>query len=146
MGGFMKVLEASSPALRACVERAHLNGRLRGFGGTPGFLRPCQGPGWALVGDAGYFKDPLTAHGITDALRDAALLSRAILAGHTQALVAYQTSRDALSLQLLRITDEMASFTWDFDELKRLHKTLSDCMKVETTHLADLSRTPRLAA
>ena len=36
-----------------------------------------RGPGWALVGDAGSFKDPLTAHGITDALRDAELLARA---------------------------------------------------------------------
>ena len=35
------------------------------------------GPGWALVGDAGYFKDPITAHGITDALRDAELLAGA---------------------------------------------------------------------
>ena len=33
------------------------------------------GPGWALVGDAGYFKDPITTHGITDALRDAELLA-----------------------------------------------------------------------
>jgi hypothetical protein len=39
-------------------------------------LRRATGPGWALVGDAGYFKDPLTAHGITDALRDAEFLTQ----------------------------------------------------------------------
>ena len=33
-------------------------------------------PGWALVGDAGWWKDPLSTHGITDALRDAELARR----------------------------------------------------------------------
>ena len=51
-----------------------------------GFLRQAYGPGWALVGDAGYFKDPLTAHGITDALRDAELLANAAAAGTEAAL------------------------------------------------------------
>ena len=50
---------------------------LRTFTGRPGHIRRSWGPGWALVGDAGYFKDPLSAHGITDALRDAELLARA---------------------------------------------------------------------
>ena len=33
-----------------------------------GFVRPATGPGWALVGDAGLFKHPVTAQGIGDAL------------------------------------------------------------------------------
>ena len=49
---------------------------LRTFTGQPGHMRRSWGPGWALVGDAGYFKDPLTAHGLTDALRDAELLAQ----------------------------------------------------------------------
>ena len=56
------------------------------FAGRKGFLRQAFGPGWALVGDAGYFKDPLTAHGITDALRDAELLANAAAGGATAAL------------------------------------------------------------
>ena len=40
---------------------------------------PAVGPGWALVGDAGYWKDPISAHGLTDALRDAELLARAVI-------------------------------------------------------------------
>ena len=79
MRGFLQVLDAIWPELRADAERDTLIGRLRGFAGAPGYLRQCHGAGWALVGDAGYFKDPLTAHGITDALRDADLLSRAIV-------------------------------------------------------------------
>jgi len=50
--------------------------RVRMFAARPGFLRRAYGPGWALVGDSGYFKDPITSHGLTDALRDAELLAR----------------------------------------------------------------------
>jgi flavin-dependent dehydrogenase len=144
--GFLQVLEASNPELRADVECGTPIGRLRGFGGAPGYLRQCHGAGWALVGDAGYFKDPSTAHGITDALRDADLLSRAIIAGGRRALAAYQRERDALSMPLLRITDAIASFSWDLDEVKQLHADLSAAMKAETNHLAGLSLLPSLAA
>ena len=68
----------------------------------PGVIRESTGPGWALVGDAGYFKDPITAHGITDALRDAELLASAIIAGGDGALTAYQEARDDLSHAALR--------------------------------------------
>ncbi|HMF14535.1 MAG TPA: FAD-dependent monooxygenase [Gemmataceae bacterium] len=146
MRGFLQVLEANRPELRADVERGTLIGRLRGFGGTPGYLRECHGPGWALVGDAGYFKDPVTAHGITDAFRDAELLSRAVVNGGAAALAAYQLERDALSLPFLRITGAIASFAWDLDEIKRLHADLRAVMKAETNHLAGLSQSPSLAA
>jgi 2-polyprenyl-6-methoxyphenol hydroxylase-like FAD-dependent oxidoreductase len=144
--GFLEVLESSCPGLRADVERGALIGRLRGFGGAPGFLRDCQGPGWALVGDAGYFKDPLTAHGITDAFRDAELLSRAIVGGSSRALEAYQSERDVLSLPLLRITDAIAGFAWDLDEVKALHVQLSAVMNAEASYVAGLSQLPALAA
>jgi len=146
MRGFLQVLEAICPELRAGAERGTLIGRLRGFGGAPGYLRQCHGAGWALVGDAGYFKDPLTAHGITDALRDAELLSRAIVHGGARALGTYQRDRDALSLPLLRITDAIASFSRDLDEVKQLHTQLSAAMKMETDHLAGLSQVSPLAA
>lgn len=44
----------------------------------PGFVRQPWGAGWALVGDAGYTKDPISAHGISDGLRDAELCARAV--------------------------------------------------------------------
>jgi menaquinone-9 beta-reductase len=128
------------------IERSTLTGRLRGFGGAPSYLRECHGAGWALVGDAGYFKDPLTAHGITDALRDADLLSRAIIAGGTRALAAYQRERDALALPFLHVTEAIASFSWDLHEIKQLHADLSAVMKTETNHVAALSQSPMLAA
>ena len=89
---------------------------LSGFPGHAGFFRRAHGPGWALVGDAGYFKDPLTAHGITDALRDAELLADAIDAGSDDALADYQEQRDAASLELFETTDAIASFNWNLTD------------------------------
>ena len=146
MRGFLEVLEANCPDLRAEAESGTLISRLRGFGGARGHLRQCHGAGWALVGDAGYFKDPLTAHGISDALRDADLLSRAIIHGGPHALDTYQQHRDALSLPFMRITDAIASFAWDREEVKQLHADLSAAMKAQARHLASLSQFPPLAA
>ncbi len=144
--GFHQTLDSSSSKLRADVERGRLIGRLRGFGGVPSYLRECHGAGWALVGDAGYFKDPLTAHGITDALRDADLLSRAVIDGGPRSLERYQGERDELSLSLMRITDAIASFSWTLDEVRTLHTELSEVMKAETNHLASSTQSASLAA
>jgi 2-polyprenyl-6-methoxyphenol hydroxylase-like FAD-dependent oxidoreductase len=43
-----------------------------------GFFRRSAGPGWALVGDAGHFKDPTPGQGIADALRQVEALAPAI--------------------------------------------------------------------
>ena len=137
-GAFLKVLAANSPHLSDDVSRARLVGRLRGFAGVPGHLRQSHGPGWALVGDAGYFKDPLTAHGITDALRDAELLARAILDGRACALEAYQHERDVLSEPLFHVTEAIASFRWNLDEVKNLHASLSASMRAECEYMAGL--------
>lgn len=48
---------------------------------TGNYFRTPYGPGWALVGDAGLAMDPVTGQGISDAFRDAELLSNAIAAG-----------------------------------------------------------------
>ena len=140
--GFLQVLASICPELHEDIDRATLIGRLRGWGGGKSCLRQCHGAGWALVGDAGYFKDPLTAHGITDALRDAELLSRAVVMGGTQALKACQQERDGLSLPFMRVTDGIASFSWDLSEVKQLHAELSALMKMEASHIANLSQLP----
>ncbi|MDO9560045.1 MAG: FAD-dependent monooxygenase, partial [Bradyrhizobium sp.] len=135
---FLQVLAANTPHLGVDVSRARLVGRLRGFAGVPGHLRQSHGPGWALVGDAGYYKDPLTAHGMTDALRDAELLARAILDGRERALEAYQHERDVLSQPLFHVTEAIASFRWSLDEIKNLHSTLSASMRAEFEYMASL--------
>ena len=116
--------------------RAGIATRPVGFAGEPGYLRRSHGPGWALVGDAGYFKDPITAHGITDALRDAEILARAVEEGGTAALARYQEARDALSLPLFRTTDAIAALDWDLRAVQELHLELNRAMKAEQDWLA----------
>jgi flavin-dependent dehydrogenase len=111
---------------------------VRGFGGHASFIKQSVGPGWALVGDAGYFKDPLTAHGITDALRDADLLVRAIVQGTTAALAEFERTRHDLSRRLFELTDDIASFAWTDDELQSLHRAFSREMSREVKALAAL--------
>ena len=137
---YRRVLAEAAPALAPAVAGARLDAKLRSFPGTPGFLRRAWGPGWALVGDAGYFKDPLTAHGITDALRDAELLARAVVARTDEALAAYQATRDELSLGLFEVTDRVASFAWDLDQAKRDHQLLARYMAGEAETLLALDR------
>lgn len=144
--GFLGLLGRCCPDLRAAVERATTAGRLRGFSGARGFLRQPSGPGWALVGDAGYFKDPLTAHGITDALRDAELLVRALLECGPHKMAVYQRERDVLSIPLFEVTDAIASFQWSLDEVKALHGELSVAMKAEAKYMARLPAARRKAA
>ena len=128
---FRAGLAGIAPRLAEAVAAAEPAGRLRFFGGVPGYLRRAAGPGWALVGDAGYFKDPVTAHGITDAFRDAELLARAVAAGTDHALADYQFLRDALSLPLFRVTEAVASFDWTLDGLKPRLEALNAAMQTE---------------
>ncbi|HKV98421.1 MAG TPA: FAD-dependent monooxygenase [Vicinamibacterales bacterium] len=133
--GFDTLVRATSPALAEALVGAERS-PYHGFAGHPGRLRQSWGPGWALVGDAGYFKDPITAHGITDALRDAELVARAVVIGTDAALAEYQAVRDRLSLGLFTITDEIASFAWDMPRLQVLHKSLSEEMTREVLHVS----------
>jgi flavin-dependent dehydrogenase len=126
---------APSAALLATGERA---GPVRGFPGAPASLRRAAGPGWALVGDAGSFKDPLTAHGITDALRDAELLARAAADGSPTAFADYRDTRDALTLPLLRVAEEIAAYRWDTPRIKELLRAESAAMKPEVAALRAL--------
>lgn len=128
--------KANAEVARELVE-ADLRERPILFSGANGHLRQSQGPGWALVGDAGYFKDPVSAHGISDALRDAELLSRAVLGAKPDALASYQDTRDALSRDLFRTTDRMASYDWSLRGMQRLHMQLKDAMKAELTWMRE---------
>jgi 2-polyprenyl-6-methoxyphenol hydroxylase-like FAD-dependent oxidoreductase len=73
---FATVFGLAAPRHADRLAGASRTSRLHGWAGRRGFVRRSWGPGWALVGDAGYFKDPISTHGITDALRDAELLAR----------------------------------------------------------------------
>ncbi|HJQ44414.1 MAG TPA: FAD-dependent monooxygenase, partial [Jatrophihabitantaceae bacterium] len=60
---------AAIPGLAARLRDCELMGPVRSATGIESYFRRSSGPGWALVGDAGHFKDPVTAQGIRDALR-----------------------------------------------------------------------------
>jgi flavin-dependent dehydrogenase len=79
------------------------------------YFRKPFGPGWALVGDAGYNKDFITAQGIIDAFRDSELCAGALddaLSGCRSFDVAmgeYQSTRDAHVLPMYEFTYQLAS-------------------------------------
>ena len=148
---FARLLAEASPAAADRVAQARPVGRLRGFGGVPGFLRRAGGPGWALAGDAGYFKDPLSTHGMSDALRDAELLAIAVadaLGGRVPeaaALAGFQRERDRLSASLFAVTEQVAGHDWTEDELRRHLRELSAAMSDEIDALLALDAHPAAA-
>lgn len=129
-GGRRHALELLSPGLGDYAVAYEVE-RLKAFRGAPGQLRQAHGPGWLLVGDAGFFRDPLTSHGISDALRDAEGAAMAIVSGHAGALRRFQEERDSLALPLLAATDAIAAFDWSLAELPSRHKRFSEAMKAE---------------
>ncbi len=135
---YQRTVTGMLPDLAAAIAASHPESRLWTFPGRNGFLRQAHGPGWALVGDAGYFKDPLTAHGITDALRDADLLTRAVAQGTDAAMAGYAAVRDDLSVALFDATDAISSFDWDLTQLQSLHIALNQAMQREVEYLSAL--------
>ena len=142
---FHELVARAEPELADHLRRTPPAGPLRAFAGVPGFLREGWGPGWALVGDAGYFKDPLTAHGITDALRDAELLARALLDGSDQALARYQATRDAVAWEFMDVTERIAALDWNGEEIRALHRRLSRAMNAGLEVVRGLDRPVALA-
>jgi len=140
--GYRQVLMECDSGLADVVERSKRVEKYRGFSGELGFFRQSFGPGWALVGDAGYFKDPLTAHGITDAFIDAELLAHAAGQGTEAAFADYQSARDKLALAHFEVTDEVASFDWDLPKVQQLHRALSEEMKKESLAVTNFEKTP----
>jgi 2-polyprenyl-6-methoxyphenol hydroxylase-like FAD-dependent oxidoreductase len=112
---FLQTL-AAVPGLREQVQAARREEPFRGTAGFDNYFRKPFGPGWALVGDAGYHKDPVTGQGITDSFRDAELLSDAIdcgLSGRSviaEALAGYEAQRNAVSMPVYQITLQQVSF------------------------------------
>jgi 2-polyprenyl-6-methoxyphenol hydroxylase-like FAD-dependent oxidoreductase len=92
----------------------------------PNFFRKPYGPGWALVGDAGYTKDPLTAQGISDAFRDAERCTSALhqtLSGdrpYDEAMAAYHQVRDEHALPIYELTTELATLAPPTPEMQEL--------------------------
>jgi 2-polyprenyl-6-methoxyphenol hydroxylase-like FAD-dependent oxidoreductase len=106
---------ALAPALAERLADGERADRFYGVADLPFYYRRPYGRGWALVGDAGYHKDPITAQGITDAFRDAELLADALADGFTggrpldEALGGYERRRNEETRGLYELTYELAS-------------------------------------
>jgi 2-polyprenyl-6-methoxyphenol hydroxylase-like FAD-dependent oxidoreductase len=136
------IIAETEPELAGRLRNATAPHGTRTWRGHHSYLRRAHGPGWALVGDAGYFKDPLSAHGLTDAFRDAELLSQAITYGFgspgslDDALEHYQAARDRMSIPLFDVVDRIASQRWNDDDIARLLLQMSSLMADEVEILA----------
>ena len=113
-GNFLKTLELA-PGLAERIRQGNREAQFAGTAVLPNFFRKPYGPGWALVGDAGYHKDPLTAQGISDAFRDAELVAEAIDAGLSErrpleeALADYERRRNEAAVPAYEHTLQFAS-------------------------------------
>jgi 2-polyprenyl-6-methoxyphenol hydroxylase-like FAD-dependent oxidoreductase len=113
-GNFDEVL-GRFPGIAERVRAGRRAERFQGTGELPNFFRQAAGPGWALAGDAGFHKDPITAHGVSDAFRDASLLAGAVdagLRGETplpEALAAYERQRNEMSALPYQLTVDAAA-------------------------------------
>jgi flavin-dependent dehydrogenase len=127
---FTGLLGEISPSLGARIRTGHLTSKVRGAVRLPNHLRRAAGPGWALVGDAGYHRDPVSGHGITDAFRDAELL-----ADHIEDLPEYERRRDIAVREIFAITQQMSRYPAP-EQFVALQRQLSHALDVEADRLA----------
>jgi 2-polyprenyl-6-methoxyphenol hydroxylase-like FAD-dependent oxidoreductase len=119
-----KLLELA-PAFADRIRAARREARFVGTA-VPNYFRKPYGPGWALVGDAGYNKDFITAQGMHDAFRDAELcataLDEAFSGTHSleTAMGAYQATRDTQVLPMYQLTTQLATLQPPPPDLQRL--------------------------
>jgi len=116
-GAFDAMLRGASPELAERIKTSATRRSVtRGATRLPNHLREPVGPGWALVGDAGYHRDPITGQGISDAFRDADLLATAldgVLRGDVDEAIAfteYHQLRDLMLREVFEITCELVTF------------------------------------
>src|SRR5262245_44763750 len=114
-----------APAFATRVREAKREERFVGLA-VPNFFRKPFGPGWALVGDAAYNKDFITAQGISDAFKSAEACVQALdesFSGRSTfeaAMGAYQTARDRQALPLYEFTCQFAALAPPPPEMQQL--------------------------
>jgi 2-polyprenyl-6-methoxyphenol hydroxylase-like FAD-dependent oxidoreductase len=138
---FTAYLHRSAPELAARLRTGRRLSPVTGMLRAPNHLRQAHGPGWALVGDAGYHRDPVTGHGLSDAYRDAELLATALnqaLSGDLDpdtALAGYQHHRDRALRRVFDLTVALAGYP-PAAEFIRLQKQLARALDTEASQLA----------
>ncbi len=127
---FLRVVD-QVPELAERVRSAKRAERFYGTADLPNFYRKPYGPGWALAGDAGLTMDPIMAQGISDAFRDAELLSAAVDAGFSgrqpleDALAGYEQQRNAATRAMYQFNLDVAAMKPLAPEQKTLFAALA---------------------
>lgn len=140
---FLTLLGEISPSLTERVRAGEQTSPVRGMLRMPNQFRRATGPGWSLVGDAGYHRDAITALGISDALRDAELLATALdealrdPAREASALAAYGRDRDRMAAELFDLTVQLAAFP-PRERFVELQRQLSRAVDEQAAALASL--------
>jgi flavin-dependent dehydrogenase len=115
-----------APEFAERVKGAKRESGFMGAGDLAGYFRKPYGPGWALVGDAGYHKHPITAFGITDAFRDAEAVASALDETFSErrsfddAMADYQRARDEEALPIYEFTCDFAKLEPPPPEMQQL--------------------------
>jgi flavin-dependent dehydrogenase len=137
---FTAYLDRTAPELAERLRDGQRRSAVTGMLRTPNLIRRAHGPGWALVGDAGYHRDAVTGHGLSDAYRDAELLADALDealrygARAAAALAEYERRRDAALRDIFELTCALASYP-PVPEFVELQKRLSVAIDVEAAQL-----------
>jgi 2-polyprenyl-6-methoxyphenol hydroxylase-like FAD-dependent oxidoreductase len=131
-GNYLRALDGFTPELAARVRAGRRAERFMGTAAMENFFRKPHGAGWALVGDAGYHKDPITAQGMTDAFRDAEFLADALDDGFTgiraldEALSEYERKRNEAVMPMYEMTCGLAALQAPSPEMQMLFRALRD--------------------
>ncbi len=124
-GTYIKSFDLA-PEFAERISGAKRETRFVGTGDLPGYFLKPYGPGWALVGDAGYHKHPITAFGITDAFRDAEAVAGALddafaeRRPYDEAMADYQRARDEEALPIYEFTNDFARIEPPPPEMQQL--------------------------
>jgi 2-polyprenyl-6-methoxyphenol hydroxylase-like FAD-dependent oxidoreductase len=128
--GFAWKALASAPSFAQRVRAGRREERWYGTAGVPGYFRRPYGQGWALVGDASYNRDPVTAQGISDAFIDAESLSGAIRSAlngdrpFEALLTSHETARNERVRPMYAFTTHLAALEPPPPEMQSLFSAL----------------------
>jgi 2-polyprenyl-6-methoxyphenol hydroxylase-like FAD-dependent oxidoreductase len=133
-GNYLKTIELA-PAFADRLRGARREAPFAGAA-VPNYFRKPYGPGWALVGDAGYNRDFITGQGIMDAFHDAELCAVALDRAFSgtrpfdAAMSEYQRTRDARVKAMYEFTCQLATLEPPPPEMQQLFGAVHGNQKV----------------
>jgi 2-polyprenyl-6-methoxyphenol hydroxylase-like FAD-dependent oxidoreductase len=114
-GHYVAAVDLVAPSLAERMRAGRQATKLQGIADLPGYFRKPYGDGWALVGDAGYLKDPFTGLGMSDAFHGAQLLTTALHSAwageqpYAEAMAGYEKARNDHAGPLYALTCRLST-------------------------------------